>query len=287
MDRGWVDGIDVKVVELWFFEYRYLGKGTLKGGFTVGPHIMAVRTAVQDLGPGEVRFGEKLPIASGLRGQITCAIPEVDPNAHADQSFLEFVSARLNLKTDVLTLANVGAYLPDDVQVSKGAGPLSFDLYMEKGFLGSKSHLDFATDALGVSGDGFGVATDWKLHFDAAGEEGGFPFGAAWTSNRRTRAFGHGKRELTIQSHGHHVEAALDTIRLGRGTDLKRAALRMPNIVTADLHDFDAVLPKDSPISVQGGELKASLSLDMDKGLLGARSAYRPHPAQQGGGQRA
>jgi hypothetical protein len=61
-----------------------------------------------------------------------------------------------------------------------------------------------------------------------------------------------------------HVEAALDTIRLGGATDLKRAALRMPNIVSADLHDFDAVLPKDSPISVQGGEVKASLNLDMD-----------------------
>jgi hypothetical protein len=259
-----VDGIDVRVVELWFFEYRYLGKGTLHGGFTVGPHIMAVRTAVQDLGPGEVRFGENLPIASQLRGQVTCAIPELDPSAHADESFLEFVSARLNLKTDVLTLANVGAYLPDNMQVTKGAGPLAFDLYMEKGYVGKKSRLDFATDALGVSGDGFGVATDWKLHFDASGEEGGFPLGRMDFKSTYV-AFGHGKRELTIQSHGHHVEAALDTIRLGGATDLKRAALRMPNIVSADLHDFDAVLPKDSPISVQGGEVKAAVSLDMDK----------------------
>jgi hypothetical protein len=259
-----VDGIDVRVVELWFFEYRYLGKGTLKGGFTVGPHIMAVRTAVQDLGPGEVRFGEKMPIASSLRGQVTCNIPELDPSAHADESFLEFVSARLNLRADILTLANVGAYLPDNIQVSKGAGPLAFDLHMEKGFLGKKSRLDFETAALGVSGDGFGVSTDWKLHFDASGEDGGFPLGRADFKSTYV-AFGHGKRELTIQSHGHHVEAALDTIRLGGATDLKRAALRMPNIVSADLHDFDAVLPEPSPVSVQGGEAKASLNLDMVK----------------------
>jgi hypothetical protein len=258
-----VDGIDVKVSELWFFEYRYLGKGTLRGGFTVGPHLMEVRTAVQDLGPGELRFGEKEPIARQLRGQITCAIPEVDPNAHADASFLEFVSARLNLRADVLTLVNVSAYLPADMQVTKGAGPLSFDLYMEKGFLGKKSQLDFRTDALGVTGDGFGVSTDWKVHFDAAGENGEFPLGRADFKSTYV-ALGRGKRELTIQSHGHHVEAALDTIRLGGATDLKRAALRMPNVVSKDLGDLDAVFPKGSAISVQGGEAKASVSLDMD-----------------------
>lgn len=259
-----VDGIDVGIVELWAFEYRYLGAGTLRGGFTVGPHIMEVRTAVQDLGPGELRFGEKEPIMRELKGQITCAIPEVDPEAHADASFLEFISARLNLRADVLTLSNVSAYLPAGIQVSKGAGPLSFDLYMEKGFLGKKSHLDFQTDALGVSGDGFGVATDWTLHFDAVGEPGGFPLGRADFKSTYV-AFGTGKRELTIQSHGHHVEAALDTIRLGSATDLKRAALRMPNVSSADLGDLDVVLPKDSAISIKGGEARASLSLDMDK----------------------
>lgn len=258
-----VDGIDIRVAELWFFEYRYLGKGTLKGGFTVGPNIMEVRTAVQDLGPGELRFGEKEPIARELRGQISCSIPRVDPEAHANASFLEFVSARLNLKADVLTLSNVGAYLPDNMQVIKGAGPLAFDLYMEKGFLGNKSRLDYQTESIGLSGDGFGVSTDWKLHFDARGEKGEFPLGTADFKSMYV-AFGRGKRELTIQSHGQHVEAALDTIRLGGATDLKRGALRMPQIISDDLDDLDVVLPKDSPISIQGGEAKASLSLDMD-----------------------
>src|SRR5215216_1544145 len=67
-----VDGIDVDVKELWFFEYRYLGKGTLRGGFTVGPHVMEVRTAVQGLGPGQLRFGENQVIANALRGRIDC-----------------------------------------------------------------------------------------------------------------------------------------------------------------------------------------------------------------------
>jgi hypothetical protein len=257
-----VDGIDISVAELWFFEYRYLGGGRLRGGFTVGPHVMEVRTAVQNLGPGELRFGEKQPFLSGLRGQIDCAIPRIDPEAHADASFVEFVSARSQLRANVVTLSPVGAYLPPDMSVSKGAGPFMMDLFMEKGYLGSRSKLTFSTDQVGLKGNGFGVASDWALAFDAAGEPGGFPLGK---SDFKTMYVSLAKRdrELTIQSHSQHVEAALDTIRLGAATDVKRAALRMPNVVSSDLDDLDVVLSDPSPVSFKGGEAKASLSLDM------------------------
>lgn len=258
-----VDGIDISVSELWFFEYRYLGDGRLRGGFTVGPQIMEVRTAVQDLGPGRLFFGEKQPIASRLRGQVTCEIPEINPSEHADASFMELVNARVNLKADVLSLAHVAAYMRPDMRVTKGAGPLALDLYLEKGILGGKSRLDFSTDAVALYGQGFGVSTDWKLAFDATGEKG-FPLGrsdfkSTYVSLARV------DREFTIQTHGHHVEAALDTIRLSKATDLKRAAVRMPNIVSTDLDDFDVVLPESSPLSVKGGEAQASLDLAMDK----------------------
>ncbi len=266
-EQSWtvrVDGIDISVVELWFFEYRYLGGGRLRGGFTVGPHIMEVRTAVQNLGPGELRFGEKQLIATGLRGQIDCAIPEIDPQAHADASFLELVSARSQLRADIATLAHVGAYLPAGMSVSKGAGPFMMDLFMEKGYLGKRSKLTFQTEQVGLKGDGFGVATDWALDFDASGEEGGFPLGKSDFKSMYV-SLAKRDRELTIQSHGQHLEAALDTIRLGGATDLKRGALRMPNIVSTDLDDLDVVFPDPSPLRFEGGEAKASLHLDMDK----------------------
>ena len=258
-----VDGIDISVAELWFFEYRYLGGGRLRGGFTVGPNVMEVRTAVQNLGPGELRFGEKQLIASGLRGQIDCAIPRIDPQAHADASFLEFVSARSQLRANIVTLAHVGAYLPPDMSVSKGEGPFMMDLFMEKGYLGSRSKLTFNTEQVGVKGNGFGVATDWDLSFDAAAEPGGFPLGKSDFKSMYV-SLAKRDRELTIQSHSQHVEAALDTIRLGGATDLKRAALRMPKIISTDLDDLDVVLSDPSPVSFKGGEAKASLSLDMD-----------------------
>jgi len=256
-----VDGLDIRVAELWFFEYRYLGKGRLRGGFVVGPNVMKVTTAVQDIGPGELRFGEKSTMANNFRGQITCDIPEVNPNEHADASFLELINARINLRMDMVSLRNVGAYF-DAFDVSHGAGPLAFDLYMEKGYLGKKSRLTFSTDQVRLKGDGFGVASDWNLDFDAGGEQG-LPLGKS-DSKSTYVSLARRDREFTVQIHGHHEEAALDTIRLGGATDLKRAALRMPNIVSTDFKDFAVLLAEGSPIQIEAGEAKASVSLDMD-----------------------
>jgi hypothetical protein len=265
-EQSWtveVEGLDVHVVELWFFEYRYLGTGQLHGGFLVGPHVMKVTTAVQDIGPGELRFGEKQPIARNFQGQVTCDIPQINPEEHADASFTELVNARINLKMDVLSLVNVGAYF-DAFDVSHGAGPLAFDLYMTKGYLGPKSKLTFETDQVRLKGNGFGVATDWRLSFDASGEPGGLPLGKS-DSKSTYVSLAKRDREFTVQIHGHHEEAALDTIRLGGATDLKRAAVRMPNIVSTDLDDLDVLFADKSPLKIEGGEAKAAVKLDMDE----------------------
>lgn len=257
-----VEGLKIDVVELWFFEYRYLGEGHLRGGFTVGPNVMEVATAVQDIGPGELRFGEKEPLARNLRGQINCDIPRVNPNEHADASFLELVSARVNLRADVVSLKNVSAYKPD-LEVSRGAGPLAFDLYMAKGYLGPKSKLTFETDSVRVKGDGYGAQTDFKLDFDASGEHG-LPLGKL-DAKSTYFSLARRDREFTIQIHGHHEEAALDTIRLGAATDLKRAQVSMPNIVSTDMRDLAVLFGDDSPVKSEAGEAHASLHLDMDE----------------------
>ena len=165
-----VDGLDISVGELWFMEYRYIGDGTLRGGFLVGPNRMQVSTAVQDLGPGQLRFGEKQVIAERFGGRVTAQIPEVDPEAHADTSFLEFVTSRITLHGDIATLKHLSAYL-DGITVADGKGHFRTDLRLEKGRLGKESHIDYATDAIRVAGKGFGVKTDWKLEANVAGPD--------------------------------------------------------------------------------------------------------------------
>ena len=88
----------------------------------------------------------------------------------ADLSFFELVTGRTQLRADLQSLANLEAYL-DGISVKKGDGPLAVDLYMDKGFLGPKSRLDYQTAALEVAGRGFGVRSDLRLDLDAAGEK--------------------------------------------------------------------------------------------------------------------
>ena len=258
-----VEGLDIAVKELWFFEYRYLGKGSLRGGFIVGPDVMQVETAVQDLGPGELRFGEKETIASGLQGQITADIPKVNPKQHADASFMELVTARVNLRTMVESMVSLGSYFePQGLELSKGKGPLAVDLFLDRGKLGSKSHLYYQTDALNLKGIGFGVGTDWQLDFDAAGSAERLPLIRS-TSKSTYVSLARAMRTFTVQIHDHHEEAQLDTIQLSKSTDLKHALVRMPKIVSVDLRDLPAVLDEKPGFELKG-ELQGALNLDMD-----------------------
>ncbi len=265
-DPDWtvrVEGLDIAVEELWFFEYRYLGTGHLRGGFTVGPNVMEVATAVQDVGPGELRFGANDTIATALQGQITANIPRVNPKEHADAGFMELVTARVNLRTQVESMTSIGSYFEDEhLDIGKGKGPLAVDLYLDRGKLGSKSHLFYQTDALTLKGLGFGVGTDWELDFDAAGSKDHVPIVRS-TSKLTYLSLAEKMRSFTIQIQGHHEEAELDTIQLSKSTDLKRASLRMPKIVSLDLQDMPPVLTGDLPLKMKG-EAHASLSLDMD-----------------------
>ena len=257
------EGLDVAVKELWFFEYRYLGKGHLRGGFTVGPNVMAVSTAVQDVGPGELRFGEKQVVATELNGQITADIPRINPKEHADASFMELVSARVNLRSNVQSLEHGGAYVPG-IEFGGGKGPLSFDLYLDRGKLGPKSNLRYQTAAFQVKGNGFGVGTDFELAFDAAGSKERLPQ-AKLASKSTYVSLSHKMRSFTVQIHGHKEEAQLDTIQLSRSTDLKSARVEMPDIRSDDLRDLVVFLPEDAPVKVREGKLRGSLDLKMDE----------------------
>ncbi len=257
-----VEGIDIRVDELWFFEYRYLGDGRLRGGFLVGPQQMQVSTAVQDIGPGELRFGADRVIAKNVRGQITADIPKINPEEHADVGFFELVTARSQLRAELENLTHLGAYL-HGIDVRKGGGPLAVDLYMDRGWLGPKSRVDYETESIGVIGHGFGVETDLDLHLDAVGENG-LPLMRS-ASKQTYVSLARAGHAFTVQIQKHHEQVALDRIRLTGATKPKRALLRMPTIVSRDLDDLGVLFPEGTEFESKSGEALASLSLDMDE----------------------
>jgi hypothetical protein len=300
-DPSWtveVEGIDVKVAELWFMEYRYVGDGTLKGEFLVGPAVMRVGTSVQDLGPGQLRFGADHVIAENFGGRVTATIPEVNPEEHADESFLDLVTARITLKGDIQSMKHIGAYF-ESFDVSDGKGPFKADVALEKGWLGTESAIAYRTNSIRLKGDGFGIETDWKLDIDVQSDDGkaaapeakGEPAKSTQPGRAETRldirsskaassphpriqssaettyvTFSkRPKKSFTVQLKRQSHRATLKSTQIGSGMALRQALIDLPVIQTRDLADLDTALEKGSPLSVQGGSARGSLKLEVDQ----------------------
>jgi hypothetical protein len=270
-----LDGIDVRISELWFMEYHYVGPGALTGGFLVGPNRMRVDTSVQNIGPGEVRFGKDQVVIKDFGGRIEAEIPELNPMEHADESFLELVSSDMNLKGNVTTLAPVAAYA-NGLTFKNGSGPLEARILLSKGKLGNGSRLTFSTEKIGIRGNGFGLDTDWDLEArvgvaDTSSEKA---LGSADSVLPRIRSksdltyvsFSNERRDVfTVQVHDHEHDVVLRTPELGRMTDIDHARIRFPKIVTTDMRDLAAVTSKEAPVESKAGEGTASLTLDIDE----------------------
>lgn len=271
-----VDGVDVRISELWFMEYHYVGPGTLTGGFLVGPQRMRVGTSVQNLGPGELRFGKDQVVAKDFGGRVEAEIPELNPLEHADESFLELVTSDIHLKGNVVGLEAVSAYA-HGFSFKNGSGPLEARVLLSKGNLGRDSKITFSTEKVGIRGTGLGLDMDWD--FEAR-------VGVADTTSERAFAsadsvlpriasrskltyvsFSKERRDdvFTVQVRDHEQDVVLKTTELGRMTDIDHARIILPKIVTTDLHDLDALTSDSGSVQSDAGEAAASLVLDIDE----------------------
>lgn len=298
-----VENIDVKVTDLWFLEYHYVGDGRLRGGFRIGPDVLIVHSSVQDLGPGNLNFGEKQLIAKNFRGHVQAEVSQVDPEEHADTGFFEFVKANIELDADVETLQHLHAYL-DGLKVDAGAGPFKARVKLADGALSRDSTIGFSTQEVRVTGDGFGIKSDWQLDFEVGAyapnkaasskvqKQKDAPSKAAIQSAKpaqesarpwlRTQAevtyvsLARGTDPpFTIQVHGHEQVASLDSAKLGDETKLHSLRLSFPKILSTDLDDLDTLTGKDSKVGTDAGSAVASLTLSLDDkgGLHGPLSA--------------
>jgi len=268
-----LEGLDAHVSELWLMEYHYVGPATIRGGFLVGPLRMRVNASVRDIGPGELRFGESQVIATAFGGHMSATIPELNPMEHADESFLELVTADAFLKADVQTLAHVGAYMPA-TRVEAGAGPFEARILLSDGRISAPAYATFSTKKVVVRGTGFDAETDWT--FDArfgkadAKAATGLPSDdqvlPRMTSRSASTVVSLSKGRSSIfkfQLLDHEHTVVLDSNQLGHMTDIDHARIRFPKIYTSDLQDLGG-FTETPPLFASGATGRASLALDID-----------------------
>jgi hypothetical protein len=259
----WGEGLDVGVAELWFFEYRYLGGGRLRGAFEVGPGKMRVDRARQDFVKGELRFGAERRLVGQLEGSVSVDIAELDPTTHADKSFFRALSGRVEARSNLESLANLNAYF-DELDVTGGKGSLETTLVIDRGAFGPESRLQYRTDEVTVRYGQLAVRTDVAATFDGAGAEGSLPT-SRLASRRSHLSFTRGERAFELTSQGQELNVVLDSLRLTGESRFERAELRLPQIASEDLVDLGAVLPPSWPLEMHGGKAVSSVSLSVDR----------------------
>jgi hypothetical protein len=269
-----LEGLEAHVSELWLMEYHYVGPATLRGGFLVGPLRMHVSASVEELGPGELRFGEAQVIATSFNGRMTATIPELNPMEHTDASFLELVTADVFLKGDVQTLEHVGAYMPG-TRVEAGAGPFETRILLSNGRISAPTYATFSTKKVGVRRTGLAVDTDWSFEarFGKADPKAarGLPsddqvlprVSSKLASTYVSVSNGRGNT-FKLQIHNQDHAVVLDSNQLGRMTDIDHARIRFPEIYTNDFRDLGALTETPPSFAPPSGEGRASLALDID-----------------------
>jgi len=269
-----LDGLEAHVSELWLMEYHYVGPATIRGSFLIGPLRMRVNASVQGFGPGELRFGEKQVIATSFNGRVAATIPETNPMEHADESFLELVTADAFLKGDVQTLAHVSAYM-QGTHVEAGAGPFEARIVLSNGRVSAPTYATFSTKKVSLRRSGFAADTDWtfEARFDKANPKEATGLASddevlpRLSSKSASTSVSLGRRPgnlFKLQLHDHEHVVVLDSNQLGRMTDIDHARIRFPKIYTNDFHDVGALTETPPSFASQAGEGRASLALDID-----------------------
>ncbi|HEU5075737.1 MAG TPA: hypothetical protein VFU02_16205, partial [Polyangiaceae bacterium] len=225
-DKKWsvrIEGIDARVSELWFLQYRYLGQGRVRGGFMKGKDRVSVDSSVQELSPGELRFGEHHVISKNLRGRVQGHIPEIDTSGRGALGIFAVVDADIQLDADLVSLAHLGAYF-EGMRVEGGAGPLKIRLGMQQGRLSRATDVTFTTRDVSVFGDGYGIKSDAELAAfvgprppaAASGAEGELP---RLRSRAKLSTVSWAREKgspFTLQLHGHEQTAALSSTQIDR-----------------------------------------------------------------------
>lgn len=267
-----LEDLRVGVSELWFFEYRYLGAGELKGGFERGPSVLRVSTSVQQLGPGKLLYGEKHVISHNFRGHVQAEIPKVNPSEHADLSFFDFVNADIDLKADIVGLEHISDYIPD-AEVRKGEGHLTIHGILKKGALSENTTVAFATEEVEFLTDNLAVKTDLDFLIEVAVDAPDAPKKKDDSVGPVPRLRSHSDvtyltfssekmQPFTLQLRGHTEKAALGSTQLDEEMKVVAASVEIPAIVSNDLKDVEAL--SGGAMQADAGEAAAGLHLSMD-----------------------
>jgi hypothetical protein len=156
LDALWgvqLDDADVDVAELWFLEYRYLGKGHIRGGFALQPlRTLWVGPAVVELDGGALTAGPHV-LSSAFTARVSMALAPVELAAAPGLQVLETLGASIHFETPIEDLGAAELYAKG--LKARGRGQLAAHLQIQGGRLQPGSALEASLLGLDARLQGF------------------------------------------------------------------------------------------------------------------------------------
>jgi hypothetical protein len=175
LDALWavqLDDADVDAVELWFLEYRYLGKGHVRGGFALQPlRTLWVGPAVVELDGGVLSAGAHV-LSSSFTARISMALPPVDLIATPGLQVLEGLGASIHIEAAIEDLGAVDLYAQG--LKARGHGRLAAHLQIQAGRLQPGSALEASLLAVDARLRGYQFAGHGQLKLEVKEHAPGF-----------------------------------------------------------------------------------------------------------------
>jgi hypothetical protein len=249
IDKLWkirLQDVIASVAELWFLEYRWIGRGHVEGAFELRPYDeLWVGPARLDLDPGTLTMGKE-EMLKGFGGRIETTLHPVNPEEPDGAEMFDHISGLVKLEGELVSFDTLHVHAPSlDLRLLK-PGRLEADVRFDHGVIEPKSAATAVFPSAIFRTKELAIVLSGGVKFDTDRS----------TSNvradlRKARLM-KGDREL---AHGPHVMVAASS-RSRRIAKLGRFRPSEVEIAQLEIPDLSVIGSK-----VQGGRAKIDLGL--------------------------
>ncbi|HTV17982.1 MAG TPA: hypothetical protein VMG12_04905 [Polyangiaceae bacterium] len=244
-----IDEVDAELRELWILEYRYLGLGSVRGGFLLQPaRHFAVYPAAVELKRGTLSIGEEVA-ASRLELELEGYVEPTDVRQVQGAALAEKMSGRLALSSEMIDLGVLDARSAEPKPWRlDGRGTLAVSAAMTRGRLEQDSSAELDVPSLALRTP-FGKLAGAATSKVSAGGDGRID----WTTTSPKIALSNSSPHPGPSVVSPRLVIALHQETLGYTPSLRGADLDLPQLVVPSLGWAERWVKRSGvPIRVDG-----------------------------------